>query len=288
MLKRTVFGILAALFGISIIALAYTPALAITLGALAAAACYEINKCVGVKNKAIFVFSVIFAGLVPLYYEYSPELFNLIGFKIPAVALVTIYVIILMGLMLIEYENTKFEDVAAVIVASVLAPYVFSSFITLRDVYITYPDAYDRSYGRFFILFALFGAWLSDTFAYFSGRFLGKHKLCPKISPKKTIEGAIGGAVGCIISCVILFTVFDKYYFTIHSIGYVEVIILAAVLSAISVCGDLSASVIKRNFGVKDFGNVVPGHGGVMDRFDSGLFVVAALNAFILVFRSVL
>lgn len=288
MFKRTFFGIIAALYGIAVIAFCYTPALAISLALISATACYEINKCVKVKNKPIFVISVIFSGLVPLYYEYADDLAKLIGFKIPPVALVIIYVILLMGLMLIDYENTKFEDVSAVIVASVFSSYVLASFITLRDVYITYPNLYDRPYGRFFILYALFAAWLSDTFAYFTGRFLGKHKLSPKISPKKTVEGAIGGAVGCVISCLILFAVYDKNYFTVHSFSYLGIILLSLALSAISICGDLSASVLKRNFGVKDFGNVIPGHGGVMDRFDSALFVIAALDAFIFISGSII
>ena len=115
----------------------------------------------------------------------------------------------------------------------------------------------------------------------FFGKIFGKHKLCPKISPKKTVEGAIGGIVGAVVSNVVLFTVFDRCFFTVHTIGYGWVILVSLALAVIGICGDLTASVIKRNFGVKDFGNLFPGHGGVMDRFDSALFVLTMLYAFI-------
>lgn len=101
------------------------------------------------------------------------------------------------------------------------------------------------------------------------------------------MEGAVGGVVGAVLSCVILFAIFDKFFFTVHSVTYLEVIILSAVLSVIGMCGDLTASVMKRNFGVKDFGKLFPGHGGVMDRFDSALFVLTALYASILITRNV-
>ena len=288
MLKRTVFGILAALFGITIIVFCYTPAMVITVAALSATACFELNKCIGLKNKPIYYISVGVAALIPIYYEYATEINDILHIRVSTVGCLVFYIILLMGLMLARYEETKFEEVASVILTSVMVPYAFASLFRLRDMWITYPDVYDKSYGRFFILFALLAAWLTDTFAYFTGSLFGKHKMCPNISPKKTVEGAIGGIVGGVLSCVILFAVYDNFFFEKHNMNYVEVIIISLLLALISMVGDLSASVIKRNFDVKDFGNVVPGHGGVMDRFDSGLFVIAALNAIIVIYRGIL
>jgi len=288
MLKRTVFGILAAIFGISIVALCFTPAMVITVAALSATACFELNKCIGLKNKPIKVISFIVAIIIPVYYEYAKEIYELTNIKISTVAFLVFYTILLMGLMLAKYEETKFEEVCSVILSSVFVPYAFSCLFRLRDMWDTYPDVYDHHYGRFFILFALLAAWLTDTFAYFTGSLIGKHKMCPNISPKKTVEGAIGGIIGGVLSCVILFAVFDNFFFEKHNMNYIEVIVIALLLSLISMVGDLSASVIKRNFNVKDFGNVVPGHGGVMDRFDSGLFVIASLNAIIVIYRGIL
>ena len=114
-------------------------------------------------------------------------------------------------------------------------------------------------------------AWMTDTMAYFTGRLLGKHKLCPEISPKKTVEGSIGGIVFCALS-------FLLYGFIVHKISgltpnYIMLFLSGVVLSAVSQIGDLAASLIKREHGVKDYGKLMPGHGGVMDRFDSILAV---------------
>jgi phosphatidate cytidylyltransferase len=286
MLKRIIVGVIGALVAITVIVFRNTPLLSIVLAFFTVLAAYEIEKCVQVKNKAVMAVSLVFSALMPFYYEYEPELSSR-GITIPVTVVLAIYILLLFILMLTDYDHTKFEDVATVIIATTFVPWGFSTLIMLNDVDRTFPDEFDGHHGLFFILFGLFCAWLSDTFAYFTGRFLGKHKLCPKISPKKTVEGAVGGVVGAVLSCVILFAIFDKFFFTVHSVTYLEVIILSAVLSVIGMCGDLTASVMKRNFGVKDFGKLFPGHGGVMDRFDSALFVLTALYASILITRNV-
>ncbi|HHZ01793.1 MAG TPA: phosphatidate cytidylyltransferase [Tissierellia bacterium] len=117
-------------------------------------------------------------------------------------------------------------------------------------------------------------AFGSDTFAYFSGKLFGKHKLYPKVSPNKTIEGAIGGVIGSTILSLIYFN-----YLSINK--YFYIIIFSVSASVFSMVGDLMASKIKREYGVKDFGNLLPGHGGIMDRFDSVLFVAPTVYYFI-------
>ena len=287
MLKRTVAGILAALFGISIIIFRDTPALVVVVAALSVIATREIEKVIGLKNKAIYYISLVFSGAVVVFYEYRAELAGC-GLVIPTTIVFAVYFVLVFMLMLTDFENTKFEQVASVIVASALVPWAFSTLIFLNDMSETYPVKFDKSYDLFFILFGLFAAWLTDTFAYFSGRFLGKHKMCPNISPKKTVEGAIGGVLGCVLSCVILYLIFENKVFQLHSLSLVWVIISSVILSLVGMCGDLTASVVKRNFGVKDFGNILPGHGGVMDRFDSGLFVLSMLYALITITGNVL
>lgn len=124
--------------------------------------------------------------------------------------------------------------------------------------------------GDALILVPFIAAWGTDTCAYFAGRFFGKHKLAPIVSPKKTVEGAIGGVIGCILLMI-------AYSFVAHAIWDLRfrlssLAILAAVGSVVSQIGDLSMSYIKRGLGIKDYGNIMPGHGGVLDRFDSVLF----------------
>jgi len=117
-------------------------------------------------------------------------------------------------------------------------------------------------------------AFGSDTFAYFTGKMLGRHKLYPEVSPNKTIEGAIGGIIGCTILSLIYFD-----YLRINK--YIYIIIFSVSASVFSMVGDLAASKIKREYGTKDFGNMLPGHGGILDRFDSVLFVAPTVYYFI-------
>ena len=124
-------------------------------------------------------------------------------------------------------------------------------------------------------LLIFMGAWVSDTFAYFTGKFIGKHKLIPSVSPKKTVEGAIGGIVFTLIAFVV-FGIIVRHYFNVQVPIY-QFCILGILLPIVSQIGDLIASCVKRQYGIKDFGKVFPGHGGVLDRFDSVMLVAPTL-----------
>lgn len=127
--------------------------------------------------------------------------------------------------------------------------------------------------GEFLVWLVFISAWGSDTCAYFAGKCFGKHKLAPVLSPKKTIEGSIGGALGATLIAWGYISIYN--YFTgivdIKTIGVLLIVVFVA--SLLSMIGDLAASAIKRNIGEKDFGHLFPGHGGVLDRFDSILLV---------------
>ncbi len=126
-----------------------------------------------------------------------------------------------------------------------------------------------NEYGVFALLLVFVCAWITDTGAYFSGRFFGKHKLIPKVSPKKTVEGAIGGTVLCVIAVLVYVHVLDL----VSSKNIIYTVVFALIASVLSQFGDLVASSIKRDSGIKDFGNLLPGHGGLTDRFDSVMFI---------------
>ena len=147
-------------------------------------------------------------------------------------------------------------------------------YIPISLSYVFKVEQFTHSYVWFIFILA----YATDTFAYFSGKLFGKHKLIPKISPNKTIEGAIGGIIGAVISCEI-------YLFYLGETKYVIPIIAVAIVGSIlSQLGDLFASSIKRLFDVKDYGKLIPGHGGVLDRIDSVLFTAPFVYyAFVLI-----
>ncbi len=149
----------------------------------------------------------------------------------------------------------------------------FYYFLQLRMAYpqplAEYPN-YSVGYVLFWIM--LVGTWASDSFAYFAGSFLGKHKLCPHISPNKTVEGFVGSIVGTMVTLGLV-----AYY--LH-IDLVRMIILGFFLAIFATVGDLVESIIKRHTGIKDSGNVLPGHGGILDRFDSMLFTAPLVYYF--------
>ncbi len=121
--------------------------------------------------------------------------------------------------------------------------------------------------GSWWVILALAATWLGDTGAYFAGRFLGKHKLFPEVSPKKTWEGAVGGMLSTMAAVMVV-----KIFF-LHDIGYLEAVLLGTAASVFGQSGDLCESLLKRSYGVKDSGGILPGHGGIMDRVDALVFV---------------
>lgn len=133
--------------------------------------------------------------------------------------------------------------------------------------------------GPGFVLLALMLSWLSDTGAYFAGRFLGKHKLYPAVSPKKTIEGAFGGIGGAVAGALL------AHFFYLRSLPLGHAIGLAVVAGAVGQAGDLGESLLKRSFGVKDSGGIIPGHGGLLDRVDALLFTAALSYLYLRVAR---
>lgn len=117
--------------------------------------------------------------------------------------------------------------------------------------------------GPGYVLLTLMFAWMGDTGGYFAGRFLGKHKLYPAVSPKKTVEGAIGGLLGSAFGAVC------AHFIYLRSLDLVHGLILAVISGALGQLGDLGESLLKRSTGVKDSGQIVPGHGGILDRVDA-------------------
>ena len=249
----------------------------VILSALAAMANFEIVRAVGNKNKVLFAVSCAVSFLTVL----------LTGFGValpPAGVLYGVYVLILMSLMVFFNKEVTFTHTSAAFVASLALPFAFLCFLRLNSV-ADWFSGYTHNEGVFFVGLAFSCSWFTDTFAYIVGVKFGKHKMAPVISPKKSIEGAIGGVVitaALNVLLVYLFTIgcknlYDYTIFGESAMKYLYIIPISVVLSLVSMLGDLSASVIKRNYGIKDYGKLIPGHGGIMDRFDSCIFVAPTL-----------
>jgi len=163
--------------------------------------------------------------------------------------------------LLFTYGHFTFEHISVVFLISIIISYFFSTLIYVRQMQM----------GNFYIYLVFVGAWITDIGAYLVGRWLGKHQLIKRISPKKTVEGAIGGIL---LTSLAFFVcgIMDIYIFN-ASVDLIGITIVGALASIVAQIGDLSASIIKRTFGVKDFGSIMPGHGGILDRFDSVIFV---------------
>ena len=231
---------------------------AILVGGMAAIGAYELTYRTGlVRHPRLVLYAAVAAFLVPLHCYYGMRhVWTLLG--------ILVYSALLFGEMLLSHAKLPFRKVCVSLVAGLLLPYLLASLVRLHG----------GEQGRFLILIPFVLAFLSDTGAYFAGRAFGQHKLSPVVSPNKTIEGVIGGVfaaiIGMLLYCFVLQVGFKL------QVNYLYAPIYGLLGSTGAVFGDLSFSAVKRQVGIKDYGNLIPGHGGILDRFDS-MMIVAPL-----------
>ena len=240
---------------------------AITLIAL-----HEIYAALGFEKQGWPLFGVLvpYTFLVMLS---SYELYRRL--VMPASFLVVLFYAIY---LVVRNGTISYQKASGLAMFSGIVIFCFYSFIRLKELLPVEEYGYDAV---FFILLILCFAWGGDTCAYFAGRAFGKHKLCPVVSPKKTVEGAIGGVLGTMVFGVAATLIYSiaadrMEAFTRSNIGvsmYVVIALLACVAAVLGIYGDLFASVVKRQCGIKDYGTIFPGHGGILDRFDSVMFI---------------
>ncbi len=237
----------------------------IFMAALSVIAVYEFLKCTGeLNNKAVAVPTFIMAFIIPFAMR-TEKLFNL---SIDSVKLCvcTVLIYIFISFALSIFSKGKIDIIKSSF-SSLMCVYAvcgLSSIIFIRDM----------NDGAVFYPLIFVAAWSTDIFAYFTGMLFGKHKLIPDVSPKKTVEGAIGGTVGN----VICFVVYSLLFLDLTAAQYIFLIVMAPFTSVVSQIGDLLMSLVKRKFGIKDFGKLLPGHGGILDRFDSIIAVSLFLS----------
>ena len=238
---------------------------AVVWGLLMAIAAYELLFSTGlVREPRLVLFSAVMAFSVVIWSNYdSIHAFGLIG--------TILFMSILFAEMMLSHVKITFHKICMCVVAGMVVPFLLASLIRIMVM---------NRIGRYMVVIPFVVAFSSDAGAYFAGHFFGRHKLAPVISQHKTIEGAIGGVisaiVGMVVYCLVLQFAFD------FRINYGYAVVYGLLGSAVGVFGDLCFSVIKRQTGIKDYGNLIPGHGGVLDRFDSMMMVGPLMEALLI------
>ena len=233
-------------------------------------AIYEISSCIGLKKAfTLTVPLYLFAAGLPFLIRYSENLEAVYRAALVICAMTALY---LFAVLTFSHGKYQLSQVATLFMTAFYILAGFNAIILLRD--------YEYG-GKYVYLTVFIAAWVTDTFAYFCGMLFGKggkHKLIPDVSPKKTVEGSIGGIVFCMLAMVIFGIVINQI--SNLNANYLLLIIAGFLASVVSQVGDLCMSVIKRTYGIKDYGKLFPGHGGVLDRFDSVIAVSLVLAAF--------
>ncbi len=260
MKTRIAFGVCG--FGFVLLALYVFPpvVLYICVSALCGLSCYELTGATGlVRERSVVWLCTGFAVL----YALSE---TLTGSAVLS-ELITLAILVSLFLHLLhKHENMNFSQLACAYFGTVVLPSLLLSLVRI----------FDMRGGELLILLPLVAAWGSDTFAYFVGVRFGKHKLAPRISPKKTIEGSVGGVIGAVVLMMGAVALFNHH--SAIDLPYWVAALLGACGAVVGQLGDLAFSVIKRQNGIKDYGRIFPGHGGVLDRFDSVIFVAPVVE----------
>lgn len=206
---------------------------------------------------------------VCLAFSITVPFLQLINFYPIGFLIVLLYIMLFISVVLKRHKNIKLSEVSYAFMMCLSVPFALTSLLYLNSIS-AYNNAYDRLDGFMFVILALLSAWIADSGALFAGKLFGKHKLAPEISPKKTIEGAVGGLV-CVIVVFVIYGLVWQFAILKDSgsINFLLLMIMGIVGAVGGMIGDLIFSYIKREVGIKDFGNIMPGHGGLLDRIDS-------------------
>ena len=252
------------------------------IAAIAFVCTYELLHCLALDKNyfvavPLYLAALCFPMLARVMYD---QIDNYIRVAILSVLVLIIY---LFAVIVFRFGKEDSGRIALVFMTSLYVIGSFSAIVVLRN------SAALPAAGRYLFLMPFIFSWTTDSFAYFTGRLFGKHKLIPQVSPKKTVEGAIGGIAFCVATAC-LYGLIVKAAFGDVAPNYIALIIGGLLASVVSQIGDLVMSAIKRQYGIKDFGIFLPGHGGLLDRFDSSIAVTVLLvliNTYIPFFTAV-
>lgn len=272
MKTRVISGIVAALLGAVVVSQYYTPIFDIAAFIIYGVAVYEIYRTFKDGNSKIAAILLAAVGALIIFDRYYAT--NLIAIAV-AFTVAAVFIVVF------DFENIKFTSIASSVIFAAYVLFGIYNLVRLKRIMPMEQYGYDAA---FLVVLCAGIAWGGDIMAYFSGYFFGKHKMAPKLSPKKTIEGAVGGVIGSVILALLMTFVYSKLPFSANTVvanlgeNSASLILFAALGSFVGMIGDLFASAVKRQQGIKDYGNIMPGHGGVLDRFDSFLLVAVIIS----------
>jgi len=257
--QRIITGVIAAALFIPFVIYGGTP-FAILMSIIAAIGFYELLKMKGISIASVpGIIGTLALLVLVVPNEWSLKIVEFFQYDSILMIVYGIAILLLIYIVLVKNKMT-FDEIGFIVLGALYVGLGFHYFIETRFV------------GLEYVVFVLLIVWTTDSGAYFVGRKLGKNKLWPEISPKKTVEGFIGGIVIAVIFAIAMQLVYP------FASSWLQLIVVTVIASIIGQMGDLVESAIKRHYGVKDSGNILPGHGGILDRFDSLLFVVPLLH----------
>lgn len=230
------------------------------VGCVIALCLYEYGLILTAGKKPVSIFSLLFFGIIMGVVAILGRS-NFTGLELPNNLYPLAISVVLFGVLFVEVLTPRrnWDRVANTLTGVFLIPWSLAHLINIRDI---------ATYGEYLTLFMIITVWICDTGAYFTGRFLGRHKLNKEVSPKKTWEGAIGGTLFAVGGAVLMQHLFLSTRFTV-----LTAVLLGLLIAVVGQVSDLAESVLKRSTGVKDSSNLLPGHGGFLDRFDSYLLL---------------
>lgn len=268
MKERTITSVVIALVALLLVIFSGYIVYPIALALLGVTAVYEILKVMkSHKSPALSIPAYIIVAAFPILAYFVSEL-GVTTLLLILAAAVFVYLMWLMGVSIFSKGRIPFSRISEVFASMAYVAVSVTSLALMR-----YVDPYC---GVFLVVLAFVISWVCDVFAFAVGSLIGKHKLIPEVSPKKTVEGSVGGVIFSSLFCLLYGLGLDLIVEGI-TVNYIVLGCMGAILSVVSQLGDLVASLIKREYGVKDYGKIFPGHGGVMDRFDSVLAVSSIL-----------
>ena len=278
MRTRILTGVTALLLFVPFLVFSETLLFPIGMAFCALVSVFEMLRCIGVHKNLFLLLPLCVAAAA------CPICLRLFGIEPVLPAALAIMLVLQLYILAVTTFSRGRVNVTQASTAMMTCIYViagYTAMVFLRDFH---------EGGKYLYLLTFIGAWIPDTFAYFTGMLFGKHKLIPDVSPKKTVEGAIGGLVFCVLAFVGFALIYNNFLIPEDLIWIPEdspqlpvglMAVVGLLAGIVSMVGDLTMSLIKRHYGIKDYGKLLPGHGGFLDRFDSVIAVAVILAVFL-------